>query len=137
MALDTGVYAWVRDALHPDLGSGKIMDGATWRAHLIESGAYVPDFAAHEAFSVIAAASIVASVVVAPGAFSAGKSLLPDVTFTLLTGDPVGGIALTVSGSVERLYAHWGKANSGLPFTPDGSTKVLKNLTLEHATVIV
>lgn len=136
MALDTGTYAWVRDALGT-LGNGKIAAGATWTVHLIESGAYSPLFASHEAFSVIGSGSIVDSMAVVPGTFAAGQSLLPDVVFPLLTGPQVGGIALSVSGSIERLYAHWGKANSGLPFTPTGGSHTLRNLILEHQTEIL
>ncbi len=139
MALaDTGVYAWVRDSLHVDLGDGKIANGATWTLHLIESGAYNPDFVAHEAFSVISGASIVDSAAVVPGAFSGGVCAFPNVTFPLLSGPDIGGVALTVSGSIERLYAHWGKENAGtIFFETDGGNLVLTGLKLQHETVIV
>lgn len=138
MALaDTGIYLWVIDAIHPALGNGKITAAPTWKLYLLQSGGYTPSFAGHEAFSVVSGGVIVASKTVAPSFFANGKALIVNVDFPLLVGATVGGVALTVSGTIERLYAHWGKANAGLPFTPDGSTKVLTNLTLEHATVIV
>jgi hypothetical protein len=133
---DTGIYSWVRDALMLPLGNGKIPAAPTWRLYLLEDGGYTPSFSGHEAFSVIGGAVIVASQTVLPGTFSSGSSVIPDVTFPLLTGPAIGGVVLTVSGSIERLYAHWGKANDGLPFTPDGTTKKLTGLTLLHRTLI-
>ncbi len=136
MALpDTGIYAWVEDSLGP-LGDGKISSSATWTLRLIQDGAYTPSFNTDEAYSVISPSFVVASQVIVPGAFSGGLSTIPDTDFTLLAGNAVGGIALTVSGSIERLYAHWGKDNAGqLPFTPAGVTKRFINLTLRHQRV--
>lgn len=133
---NSGVYAWVKDSVHIALGDGKIPAAPTWKVYLLENGGYNPNFPSHEAFSVIGGAAIVASQFVVPGIFSGGSLVLPDVTFPLLTGPEVGSVVLTVSGSIERLYAHWGRANDGFPFTPDGTTKKLKSLTLVHRTTI-
>lgn len=133
---DSGVYDWVRDALGP-LGNGKIPASPTWKVYLIANGGYNPSFASHEAFSVIGAGAIVASQPVTPPVFSGGKSIISGVTFLLLTGAAVGSVALTVSGTIERLYAHWGRADAGLPFTPNGTTKVLNNLVLQHRRLVL
>lgn len=133
---NSGVYSWVRDSVHVALGDDKISTGATWKVYLLENGGYNPNFASHEAFSVIGGGAIVASQPVVPGTFAGGILVLPDVTFPLLSGPEVGSAVLTVSGSIERLYAHWGRANDGFPFTPSGTTKKLINLTLVHRTTI-
>ena len=62
--------------------------------------------------------------------------MVPDTDFLFLTGQAVGGVMLTVSGSIERMYAYWGKANAaGLPFTPTGATRRVTNLSLQQIAV--
>lgn len=130
---DTGIYSWVRDSIGP-LADGKIPSSPTWKLYMIQDGVYTPSFGADEDFAaVIDSGWIVATQTVAPGLMSNGEALIPDTDFPFLTGPDVGGLLLTVSGSIERMYAHWGRANgNALPFAPAGLTKRMVNLVLRH-----